>query len=103
MGFKSKATKSNKKKKESRTEPIERPLTGKPFQGVRTDPQTMNAIRGISTRYTRDVNGVVPHTYSKAEIEHYHGGVKPTSTTGGWIGDGGAKQSTYVNIDVGIE
>ena len=107
MGFKSKATKSNKKKKESRTEPIERTLAGKPFQGVRTDPQTMNAIRGISNRYTRDTNGAVPHIYSKKEIEHYHDGVKPNST-GGWMGvgqhggGGGAKQTTYVNIDVGI-
>ena len=109
MGFKSKATKVNKAKKEARTEPIPRQLTGSDWQGMRTDPDAMNAISGRQTglnriRQTRDSSMEVrPHTYSRGEIEHYLDGQVPihalrtetgySGTRGGVRGRGGVHTS----------
>tara|TARA_R110000823_G_scaffold206474_2_gene337167 strand:- start:40 stop:378 length:339 start_codon:yes stop_codon:yes gene_type:complete len=98
MGFKSKATKVNKAKKEARTEPIPRLLRGSDWQGMRSDPDAMNAISGRQTglnriRQTRDsAMEMRPHTYSRGEIEHYLHGQTPTHdmiTETGWSGTRG--------------
>tara|TARA_R110002167_G_scaffold9916_1_gene45704 strand:+ start:494 stop:835 length:342 start_codon:yes stop_codon:yes gene_type:complete len=109
MGFKSKATKVNKAKKEARTEPIPRQLTGSDWQGMRTDPDAMNAISGRQTglnriRQTRDSTMEVrPHTYSRGEIENYLHGQTPTGDDQtGFSGTRGGVRGGGVGVRGGI-